>query len=67
MVRDRRNPREAFRDHARDTKWDDLNLAYFSGYAMWNYLNAPFIFALDGVQTEEIDAMGRQRRDDGAA
>jgi hypothetical protein len=42
-----------------------LNLAYFSGYAMWNYLNTPFILALPGFQTEEIepwDENGEKRR-----
>jgi hypothetical protein len=32
---------------------------------MWNYLNAPFIFSLDGVETEEIAPWGdngEQRR-----
>jgi hypothetical protein len=64
-VKERRNPREAFRDHVRETKWDELNLAYFSGYAMWNYLNAPFIFSLDGVDAEEIarrEDNGQHRR-----
>ena len=42
--------------------WDDLHLAYFSGYAMWNYLNTPFIFALPGFQTEEIEPWDENRR-----
>lgn len=64
-VKERRDPRDAFSDHVRETRWDELNLAYFSGYAMWNYLNAPFIFALDGVAAEEIapwEDNGEQRR-----
>jgi hypothetical protein len=64
-VKDRRNPRAAFDGHTVETPWDDLNLAYFSGYAMWNYLNTPFIFALPGFQTEEIepwDENGEKRR-----
>ena len=59
------NPRAAFDGHTVETPWDDLNLAYFSGYAMWNYLNTPFIFALPGFQTEEIepwDENGEKRR-----
>ncbi len=54
-IKDRKNPRTAFDGHTAETRWDDLNLAYFSGYAMWNYLNAPFIFALPGFKTEEIE------------
>jgi hypothetical protein len=64
-VKDRRNPRAAFDGHTVETPWDDLNLAYFSGYAMWNYLHTPFIFALPGFQTEEIepwDENGEKRR-----
>ncbi len=64
-VKDRKNPRAAFDGHTVETPWDDLHLAYFSGYAMWNYLNTPFIFALSGFRTEEIepwDENGDQRR-----
>ena len=65
IVKDRQNPRAAFDGHTVETPWDDLHLAYFSGYAMWNYLNTPFIFALSGFRTEEIepwDENGEQRR-----
>ena len=64
-LRNRDNPRAAFDGQAVDTPWDDLHLAYFSGYAMWNYLNTPFIFALPGFKTEEIeplDEQGEKRR-----
>ncbi len=54
-VKSRLNPRAAFNGHRVETGWDELHLAYFSGYAMWNYLNAPFIFALPGFATEEIE------------
>jgi hypothetical protein len=64
-VKDRKNPRAAFDGHTVETPWDDLNLAYLSGYAMRNYLNTPFIFAMPGFQAEEIspcDENGEQRR-----
>ena len=54
VVEERANPRESFKDHQFDTPWDRLQLAYFAGYAMWTYLNTPFLFALPGVETEEI-------------
>jgi hypothetical protein len=54
-TKQRTNPREAFAGHKPETPWDDLHLAYFSGYAMWNYLNTPFMFALPGFATEEIE------------
>ncbi|MCK1716874.1 hypothetical protein [Bradyrhizobium sp. 141] len=53
-LKQRSNPREAFSSHTPATPWDDLHLAYFSGYAMWNYLNTPFLFARPGFATEEI-------------
>jgi hypothetical protein len=54
-VKDRKNPRAAFDGHTVETPWDDLHLAYFSGSAMWNYLTTPFIFALPGFRTAEIE------------
>jgi hypothetical protein len=65
QVRSRRNPRAAFEGHKVETGWDDLHLAYFSGYAMWNYLTTPFLFALPGVETEELPPIqenGERRR-----
>jgi hypothetical protein len=38
------------------TPWDELQLAYFAGYAMWTYLTTPFLFALPGVLSEEIES-----------
>ena len=61
-IKDRKNPRAAFDGQS---LWDDLNLAYFSGYAIWNYLTTPFIFALPGFETEEIEPWrdnGEERR-----
>ncbi|MGY4308947.1 hypothetical protein ACVIJ6_006190 [Bradyrhizobium sp. USDA 4369] len=54
-LKQRTNPRDSFAGHAPATPWDDLHLAYFSGYAMWNYLNTPFMFALPGFSAEEIE------------
>ncbi|BAM87457.1 conserved hypothetical protein [Bradyrhizobium oligotrophicum S58] len=54
-IKQRANPRDAFAGHTPATPWDDLHLAYFSGYAMWNYLNAPFLLAMQGFTAEEIE------------
>ena len=54
-IKNRANPRAAFEGHTVETAWDDLHLAYFSGYAIWNYLNTPFLFQLPGFKTEEIE------------
>jgi hypothetical protein len=51
-VRD--DPEASFDDHKRDTPWDDVHVAYFSGEALWTYLNAPFLFARADFGTEEI-------------
>jgi hypothetical protein len=51
-LQDRGNPRAAW--HSRCTSWDDLDLAYFLGFSLWNYLTAPFLLALPGVETEEL-------------
>ncbi|KAH7199186.1 hypothetical protein BKA60DRAFT_470428, partial [Fusarium oxysporum] len=50
----RDNPRAAFAQHAENSPWDDMHLLYFTGYAMWNYLTAPFSFRMPGVQTREL-------------
>jgi hypothetical protein len=54
LVDERLEPRESFAGHQLETPWDRLQLAYFAGYAMWNYLTAPFLFAMDGVASEEL-------------
>lgn len=52
---ERESPRQAFDGHGLHTPWDGLHLAYFTGYAMWGYLTAPFLFAYPGFHTEEIE------------
>jgi hypothetical protein len=47
-------PRSSFNGHA--TLWSDLQLAYFAGYAMWTYLNIPFLLAKPGVESEEVES-----------
>jgi hypothetical protein len=56
VVEERANPRESFRGHAFETPWDSLQLAYFAGYAMWTYINTPFLFALPGVESDELES-----------
>jgi hypothetical protein len=54
FVDSRDNPRSAFRGHTRETPWDDMHVAYFSGYALWNYLTIPFLYTYPGFVTEEL-------------
>jgi hypothetical protein len=49
------NPRESFAGHTTETPWTRLQLAYFAGYAMWTYFNAPFNFANAGYAVKELD------------
>ena len=53
LVDSRDDPRSAFRGHTQQTPWDDLHVAYFSGYALWNYLTIPFLYTYPGFVTEE--------------
>jgi hypothetical protein len=46
-------PRASFAGHA--ATWSDLQLAYFAGYAMWTYLNIPFLLARLDVESEEVE------------
>src|SRR5262249_60777866 len=54
MLKERRDPRESFRGLSRALWWDHLDVLYFAGYALWNYLCAPFLFVELGFVAEEI-------------
>lgn len=49
------DPRSSFQGYKLETPWSKLQLTYFSGYAMWTYLNTPFIFANPGYQVKELE------------
>ncbi|MBN3510473.1 hypothetical protein SAMN04488583_2902 [Mycobacterium sp. 88mf] len=49
------SPRDSFGGHALETPWTPLQRAYFNGYALWNYLTAPFLMSLPGFAVHEID------------
>jgi hypothetical protein len=55
VLEELRNPRASFSNHKFETPWSQLQLVYFAGYAMTNYLTAPFIFTLPGFKTKEIE------------
>jgi hypothetical protein len=53
---DARDDRErSFEGHQLQTPWDDLHLAYFTGEALWTYLNTPFVLTGAAFTTEEIE------------
>ena len=60
ILESRDNPRDAFKGHVVETKWDNLHLVYFSGYAFWTYLTSPFLLKLPNVRTEEIEPWEEQ-------
>ena len=60
-IRDADGNAVAVRDPARSEfdprpwkHWDALNFAYFSGYAMWNYLTLPFLLLAPGVEVQPV-------------
>jgi hypothetical protein len=55
VVAERTDPRAAFAGFQLSTSWDGLHLACFTGYAMWNYLTAPFLLTWPGVVANEIE------------
>jgi hypothetical protein len=54
VVDTRDEPERSFDGHQLETPWDDIHLAYFSGEALWTYLNMPFLYTWPGFTTEEI-------------
>jgi len=54
VLEELQDPRRSFDGHTLTTPWTDLQLAYFAGYAMWTYLNTPFLLAWPGVMSEEL-------------
>src|SRR6202041_1330980 len=50
----RDNPEKSFEGQQRETPWDDIQVAYFAGEALWTYLNTPFLYTHKGFKTEEI-------------
>ena len=57
LITGRDNPEKSFEGHKTETPWDDVHVAYFSGEAMWTYLNTPFLYAQTGFETEEISSI----------
>jgi hypothetical protein len=57
LVEARDNPEESFKGQARDTPWDDIDVTYFAGEALWTYLNTPFLYTHEGFSSEEISSI----------
>ncbi|GAB7547810.1 hypothetical protein [Cupriavidus sp. 8B] len=55
LVKELKDPRRSFDGHTIDSPWNPLQRAYFNGYALWTYLTTPFLAALRGFGTTEIE------------
>ncbi|MFL6707624.1 MAG: hypothetical protein ACJ8HI_05390 [Massilia sp.] len=54
VIEETSDARASFAGHALDTPWTDLQLAYFVGYAIWNYFTMPFTLARPGFVLTEL-------------
>ena len=55
VVKERLHPSEHAEGKTVDATWDDLDRAYFNGYALWTYLTTPFHFVMPGFGVREIE------------
>ncbi len=53
-VASRENPRRYFPGGRRLFRWDDLDIAYFGGYAAWNYLTFPALLMREDIEWSEV-------------
>jgi len=53
-VMERQGSPEEFRGELQSTTWDELQLAHYCGYLIWNYIAAPFILADPDFETKEL-------------
>jgi hypothetical protein len=57
LIEARDNPEKSFEGQQRETPWDDIQVVYFVGEALWTYLNTPFLYTYDGFTTKEIPSI----------
>lgn len=55
VVKERSNPRSSFARPIKLIRWDELDMLYFCGYALWNYLSFPWLLREDGVTVSVTD------------
>jgi hypothetical protein len=48
------SPQE-LRERLKASTWDELQLAYYFGYSIWNYIAVPCVLAEPDVTTEELE------------
>ena len=55
VVAQRSQPRVALFTWPKRLGWDRLDILYFAGYALWNYLSFPHLLALPGVRVTGVE------------
>ena len=58
LIAARDDPERHFDGQSAQTPWDDIDVAYFSGEAVWTYLTTPFLFTYPGFSAEEAEPWG---------
>ena len=53
-VVERQGSPEEFRSGLRSTTWDELQLAHYCSYLIWNHISTPFILADPDFETKEL-------------
>ena len=53
-VMERHASPEEFRSELHSTTWDELQLAHYCGYLIWNHIATPFIFGDPDFETKEL-------------
>ena len=61
VIRSLVDPRPTYAGYDQLSPWDALQVGYFFGYAIWNYLTTPFMLTCPGVHVREISS----RQEDG--
>ncbi len=54
VVGERLNPRSQFQSRFPFPKWDQLDILYFFGYALWNYTNFPYVLKNPNIRSRLI-------------
>jgi len=53
VLAERYDPRASFADLRKQLHWDHLDSVYFAGYAVWNYITAPYLLCRRDLNIEE--------------
>ena len=55
LLKERTGSPQELRESLKSSTWDELQLAYYLGYSIWNYIGLPFVLAEPDVMTEELE------------